>query len=80
MKQFVSNKSYYMAWLLMLLSVNVTGQSLFFDNYNQTPVNPIDVSGVPAAKNSIWTTVTPANDKGGTVIIEDYVPQDGVLK
>ena len=80
MKQFVSNKSYYMAWLLMLLSVNVTGQSLFFDNYNQTPVNPIDVSGVPAAKYSIWTTVTPANDKGGTVIIEDYVPQDGVIK
>ena len=80
MKQFVSNKSYFMAWLLMLLSVNVTGQSLFFDNYNQAPVNPIVSSGQPAANYTVWTTVSPANDKGGTVIIEDYVPQDGVIK
>ncbi len=68
------------AWLSLLLTLNITAQSLFYDDYNQTPVIPIDYSGEPAAKYSIWTTVTPADNKSGTVIIEDYVAGDGLIK
>ena len=80
MKHKISLKIILANLLLLLFTSNVTGQSLFFDDYNQTPVNPIVSSGQPAANYTVWTTVTPANDKGGTVIIEDYVPQDGVIK
>lgn len=66
--------------LSVLLTLNVAAQSVFFDDYNQTPVNPIDSSGNPAAKYTVWTTVTPADDKGGTVIIEDNEPGDGLIK
>lgn len=65
----------------LLISVKSFGQtSLFFDDYNQTPVNPIVSSGQPNANYTIWTNVTPPTENGGTVLIEKYAADDGVIE
>lgn len=65
----------------MLTHLHLVGQTpLFFDNFDQAPVNPIVSSGNPAANYTIWTTVTPATATGGTARVEEYAAGDGVLK
>ncbi len=53
---------------------------LFYDDFNQDPVNPIVSSGDPAVDYTIWTTVDPPSEGSGTALIEAYAPEDGVLK
>jgi hypothetical protein len=53
---------------------------LFYDNFNQEPVNPIIQSGDPVADYTIWTTVDPPSLEGGTALIEAYESGDGLLK
>lgn len=60
---------------------NIYSQTVVFkDNFNQTPVNPIDTSGQPTVKYNIWTTVTPPNELGGTALIEEYDSEDRLIK
>ncbi|RXP46227.1 T9SS C-terminal target domain-containing protein [Lutibacter sp. HS1-25] len=81
MKKILKSIHHLFFIMVFFAAGNAIGQtSLFYDNFNQTPVNPILSSGLPTANYTVWTTVIPANDKGGTVIIEDNIPQDGVIK
>ena len=67
--------------IFVFSSIGLIGQiPLFYDNFNQTPVNPIVSSGQPAANYTIWTTVTPPTTEGGTALIEDYATGDGMIK
>jgi uncharacterized repeat protein (TIGR02543 family) len=53
---------------------------LFYDSFNQEPVNPIVSSGDPVVDYTVWTTVTDPELGGGTALIEEYAPGDGVIK
>ena len=53
---------------------------VFYDNFNQEPVNPIASSGEPVVDYSVWTTVEPTAPGGGTALIEEYESEDGMLK
>jgi uncharacterized repeat protein (TIGR02543 family) len=66
--------------LLALFSLNSWSQTVFYDDFNQDPVNPIVSSGNPVANYSIWTTVDPADENGGTALIDEYAPGDGLIK
>jgi hypothetical protein len=65
----------------VLFTMNALAQTvLFYDNFNQTPVNPIVNSGDPAVDYTVWTTVSNLDDGGGTALIEEYAPGDGMIK
>ena len=54
-------------------------QVIFVDDFNQEP-DTISSSGEPVVDYTIWTTVEPLEFGGGTAIIEEYAPKDGMLK
>jgi hypothetical protein len=65
----------------VLLTMNSLAQSvLFYDSFNQSPVNPIVNSGDPAVDYTVWTTVSNLDAGGGTALIEEYAPGDGMIK
>ncbi len=53
---------------------------LFYDDFNQNPVNPIVRSGDPAVDYTLWTTVDPPSEDGGTALIEEFAPGDRMIK
>jgi uncharacterized repeat protein (TIGR02543 family) len=64
-------------------SEGIPGQDnnvVFYDNFNQDPVNPIVSSGDPQVNYTVWTTVTLPEMGGGTAMVEDYLPGDGMIK
>lgn len=72
---------FYFAGLNLLHSqTNPSALTVFQDNFNQAPVNPIVSSGDPAVNYTIWTTVDPPDSNSGTALIENYSLDDGMLK
>jgi len=55
-------------------------QGIFTDDFGQEPVSPIVSSGDPMVDYTIWTTVDSLELGGGTALIEEYAPGDGMLK
>jgi len=43
----------------------ISGQTVFFDQFGQTSVNPIASSGDPTVDYTIWTTVTADTTQAG---------------
>jgi uncharacterized repeat protein (TIGR02543 family) len=75
------NSTIYITANFGLESIPVQNKTvLFYDNYNQEPVNPIVSSGDPVVDYTVWTTVTDLELGGGTALIEEYAPGDGVIK
>jgi hypothetical protein len=80
MKKYNNNCRFLISVLVICTTLNSWGQTVFYDNFNQNPVNPIISSGDPAVNYTIWTTVDPASSDGGTALIESSSSADGMLK
>jgi hypothetical protein len=74
----------YFAIIFVLITALFTkqtnGQTVFFDQFGQTAVNPIASSGDPDVDYTIWTTVTPVTAQAGTAEIVVNSSSKGMIK
>lgn len=75
--------TYFAILYLLVTALNtkqISGQTVFFDQFGQTAVNPIVSSGDPTVDYSIWTTVTPITAQAGTAEIVVNSSSKGMIK